>query len=57
MGIKNQNKHNDKEIKYLIIKNKKLINGVDSALTRDDKEEYLNITKIINQTIPKLIPK
>ena len=31
--------------------------GKISIVIEDDKEEYLKITKVINQTIPKLIPK
>ena len=56
MSIKYQNKHYYKEINNSSLKIKKLIIGIDKAASKDDKEEYLNIKKVINQTIPKLIP-
>ena len=34
-----------------------MIIGIDKVPNKDDKEEYLNIKKVSNHTIPKLIPK
>ena len=36
---------------------KKLINGIDKLPNKDDSDEYLNIIKIIIQTIPKPIAR
>ena len=57
MSIKNQNKHYYKEKNYFFFKNKKLIIGIDMLPNKEDKDEYLNIKKVINQTIPKAIPR
>tara|TARA_Y100000992_G_scaffold207334_1_gene141964 strand:+ start:367 stop:480 length:114 start_codon:yes stop_codon:yes gene_type:complete len=36
---------------------KKLTIGIDKLPNKEDKDEYLNIKKDINQTIPKEIPR
>ena len=36
---------------------KKLIIGIEKLPIKDDKDEYLNIRNVINQTKPKLIPR
>ena len=36
---------------------KKLIIGIEKLPTNDDKDEYLNIKNVINQTKAKLIPR
>ena len=57
MSIKNQNKHYYKEKITSSFRIKKLIIGIDKLPNKDDKDEYLNIKKVINQTIPKANPR
>ena len=57
MGIKNQNKHYNKEKNTSSFKMKKLINGIDKLPNKDDSDEYLNIIKIITKLYQKPIAR
>ncbi len=41
----------------VLLKKKKLAIGIERLPTIDDNDEYLNIKNVINQAIPKTIPR